>query len=104
MTITRALPMVTAKTVFVKIIGQRTGAFDPNNPSTETLPPYIQIDACPTMKRSTNKVEWWARIRPMGVEYDEVASRGVAETGIRAEHITTLDLGPDVPEKDVSFY
>lgn len=67
-----------------------------------SLPADIFIDAIPVIKRGNGKIEWWARVRPSQMSFEDVNSRSLAETGIRAEQITLLDMSTRVPEKDVS--
>lgn len=116
---------LTSKTVYVKITGSRHDARSrsaspparsdvDDRPSRrhqreeerdwifQSLPASINIDSVPSRRRFANKIEWWARVRPAHLSFNDISQRAFSETGFRAEAITCLDLGRRVAEKDVS--
>ena len=68
----------------------------------QPLPAAVNIDAIPIRKRFSPVTEWWARVRPAHVSFENIDRRAMNETNFHAEPITSMDLGRRVAEKDVS--
>lgn len=70
--------------------------------NTAPLPPVAHIDIVPHMKRGSNRIDHYARIRADHMDFDLVNSRALTETNVPARHIASVRLDRRIPEKDVS--